>query len=677
MTIPFGISPGKPTPFGVSLLEDGVNFSLHSKSATEVVLCLFDFENKQPICEISLNPSQHRTGDVWHVLVHQLPERMCYAYRVAKAKGKLYKRYYNRDNLLLDPHAKALATPNEWGRFDQEYRSLGVVISKHLFDWEDDKPLNIPIHELVLYEMHVRGFTRHESSGVQHRGKFLGIIEKIPYLLDLGINAVKLMPIHEYNECEYGRFNPFSGERLCNFWGYSTVNFFSPMNRYASNDDFASAIFDFKTMVKELHRHGIEVILDVVFNHTAEGNEHGPIFSFKGIDCPIYYMMDKKHRFQNFTGCGNTVNCNHSIVREFIRTCLQYWVTEMHVDGFRFDLGAVMSRDIHGEPLANPPLIEELSHDPILSDTKLIAEPWDCGGLYRLGGFFPEEDRWSEWNDKYRDTVRRFIKGDRNEKSEFATRLFGSVDLFGNRSPCASINFITVHDGFTLKDLVAYNHKSNSGNAEDNRDGNSNNYSWNCGLEGDTDDSEVLTLRERQMRNFHFCLMVSLGVPLLMMGNEYGHTRYGNNNAWCQDNALNWFLWNEIDANASFFRFYKEMIHFRKRHKILQSAQFLQGEDIDWHSTKPFDPDWHGDTQVLAYTVNAREEGYRLYAAFNMHNCDIPFTLPPPPEGKTWRLIVHTANPSPEDFYEESRAPQIHDEAMTLPHHSIILLKAC
>lgn len=656
----FRIALGSPKPLGVTLIEGGVNFSFYSHESYEVKLSLHHFSDLSLIKEITLDPKQNRTGNVWHVAVYGLPEKTCYVYRLSN----------DPENRILDPYAKAVHTPITWGTSDDFYEPFGLVTDRNEFNWEGDKPLEIPRKDLVIYEMHVRGFTQDPSSKVNNKGRFLGIIEKIPYLKDLGVNAIKLLPIQEFNECEYKKYNPLTQERLFNFWGYSTVNFFAPMNRYASKDDFFCAVMEFKTLVKEMHRHGIEVILDIVFNHTAEGFDVGPVYSFLGIDSEVYYMFNKNNESLNYSGCGNTLNCNHPIVRRLILTCLEYWVSEMHVDGFRFDLAAVFERGVYGEPLENSPLIEEISDYPILAKTKLIAEPWDMGGLYKLGSFFNHDKRWSEWNDKYRDTVRRFIRGDRGEKKEFATRICGSQDVFGSSmTPSSSINFVTAHDGFTLRDLVSYDTKHNIGNSENNRDGLQNNYSWNCGLDGETSDPAILKLRERQMRNFHLALMVSQGVPMLMMGNEYGHTRLGNNNAWCQDNALNWFLWDKIEENPDFFRFYRGLIRFRNEHAVLHLDRFLTAKDIDWHGIMPLQPKWEDDSPVIAFSLY--DSGYCLYIAFNATHEDIILSLP---EG-SWRLIANTGNSSPNDFFEEDKAPIINSATISLISHSSIILK--
>lgn len=670
-------SAGSPQPFGISRYEGGVNFALYSKYATDMRLCLFDYPSLSPICEVLLDPNVNKTGYVWHVLVHNLPEQVCYNYRISKSKGKLFNKLFNPDNLILDPYAKAVATPQAWDLDGKPYTPIGIVPTTEDFNWEEDVNPQIPMKDLIIYEMHVRGFTRDSSSQVSAPGSFLGMIEKIPHLVDLGVNAVELLPVHEFNECEFTRYNPLDGSRLYNYWGYSPVNFFAPMNRYASKDGYAQVVTEFKTMVKELHKNGIEVILDVVFNHTAEGNEHGPIYSFKGIDCGTYYILDQRHHLQDYTGCGNTFNSNNPITRELIRRCLQYWVSEMHVDGFRFDLGAILMRGTFGEPLDHAPIIDAISEDPILATTKLIAEPWDASGLYRLGGFYPNKDRWSEWNDKFRETMRHFIKGDQGEKRKFAIAICGSDDIFNRetRTPSASLDYITCHDGFTLRDLVSYNSKNNTANAENDHDGNPSNTSWNCGIEGETDDPDVLQIREQQMRNFHLTLMITQGTPMLLMGDEYGHTRYGNNNSWCQDSTLNWFLWDKLKEKSGYYRFYKELIHFRKRYNVLPFGRYLTPDDVQWHGVNPFDPDWEGDTRFIAMTIKDPENKYQFYVAFNMHQEQITLTLPDAPFPSGWHKIVDTSAAPPMDFINEMEAPLIEQGPLTLNRHTSILLK--
>lgn len=667
------LSAGESKPYGSKRTSEGVNFAIYSRLATDVTLCLFNYESGSLYQEIHLDPEIHKTGHVWHVHVGNLPHNLCYAYRFNKGIGKVFNKYYDSERLIIDPYAKGLATPVQWGEGLGE-TPLGLVDQAIPFDWEGDKPLNLPREELVIYEMHVRGFTVHSSSKVEVPGSFLGVIDKIPYLKELGVNAVKLMPIQEFNEIEYQRFNPLNGEKLYNFWGYSPLHYFSPMNRYASSKEFGQSLIDFKMMVKELHRNGIEVILDIVLNHTGENEES--IFSFLGIDPSTYYLFDNEHEMVDFTGCGNTVNSNHPIVRDFIKDCLRYWVSEMHVDGFRFDLAAVMFRGVHGEPLKNPPLIEALSNDPILAFTKLIAEPWDAAGLYRLGHFYSKEERWSEWNDVYRDEVRQFIKGDKGRRRGFATRLCGSDDIFGReRTPVSTINFISAHDGFTLHDLVSYNQKDNTANGENNRDGHPANYSWNCGEEGRTDNPEVAALRLRQMKNFHLTLLLSQGVPMLLMGNEYGHTRHGNNNSWCQDNELNWFLWDETANNPGFFRFYQRCIDFRKRHPILRRNRYLTPDDIQWHGKVPWEPDWDGDTKFLAYLQVDEVQGQHLFVAFNPSAIEKHIVLPDAENGKKWFRAIDTFMNSPDDFLDEEEMVPLHENSYSLKPYSVVVFK--
>ncbi len=613
---------GSPSPLGASKQGAGVNFALAAPDASTVTLCLFTPRQSHPFLKVPLQ----QTDGVWHILVYGLPSPIEYGYLVGES-----------EILLSDPYAKALNARHQWGEREDPYRPKGELTGDEPFDWEGDKPLYLPMEELIIYEMHVRGFTQDKSSHVAHPGTYLGLIEKIPYLKKLGINAVELMPIHEFDECEYDK------PPLLNVWGYSTVNFFAPMIRFAS----VSAVREFKLLVKELHKQGIEVILDVVFNHTAEAGQKGPILSFKGIDRSVYYLLDEKGDYLNFSGTGNTFNCNHPVVSRLILDALRYWVTEMHVDGFRFDLVSIFTRDEKGVPMDYPPLLLAMEHDPVLSKTKLIAEAWDAGGLYDVGAF-PKWGKWYEWNGKFRDVVRRFLKGSDDQAGAFATALCGSQDLYGQYgAKTHSINFIVAHDGFTLRDLVSYNQKHNEANGENNQDGADDNASWNCGVEGETDNHAVEALRQRQMRNFHTALMISIGTPMILMGDEYGHTRLGNNNAWCQDNALNWFLW---DRHPDFFRFYTLAIAFRKRHDFLQSHAFLSNEEIDWHGHKPFQPDWSNASRFVAYTLKNK-----LYIAFNAHFETAHLELPPPPAHQKWHRVIDTGLPPPHDFLEHPK----------------------
>ena len=560
------ISTGTPYPLGTTFTKNGVNFSLFTDSEEEVNLCLF-FKGKEQPQEIVI---PYHTGKMRHLFIQELdPEIYAYAYRI---------KYNEKENpiYLSDPYAKGLDTPTAWNSAKTAYTPLGLLMSVEPFDWEGDQALNIPMNELIIYEMHVRGFTVHPASQVVKKGTFSGLIEKIPHLVDLGINAVELLPIFEFNEGEYTLSNS-QGKSLYQYWGYSTVNFFSPMNRYAVSEEREAVLHEFKTLVKELHKNGIEVILDVVYNHSAEGNALGPIYNYKGLANSIYYMLDGENQYRNYTGCGNTLNCNHPIMRYLILDSFRYWVAEMHVDGFRFDLASILYRGEKGEVLQNPPIVDVISEDPVLADVKFIAEPWDANGLYQVGSFYCESKRWSEWNARYRDCTRKFLRGEKGLKGEFATRLCGSQDLYNeSRSPSTSINFVTCHDGFSLKDLVSYNQKHNLDNGEDNRDGTNENDSWNCGVEGPTNDMQIMALRERQMRNFHLALIISQGVPMFHMGDEYGHTKMGNNNTWCQDNDLNWFLWDELKKNQA-FSLHKGPFAIQAQRAALKAQKIFKG----------------------------------------------------------------------------------------------------
>lgn len=714
----FSVLSGQPEPLGVTIKDHGINFAVVSTHATSINLCLFTPEGlHRPAFEIPME----KTGSVWHICLAGIPKTWFYLYRVD-----------GLPHCLLDPKSKSLFTTSIWGDSHRPvYVPLSVIDPIAPFDWEGVQPPKHALNDLIIYEMHVRGFTQHASSQVEHPGTFLGVIEKIPHLLELGVNAVELMPIHEFNELELKLSHPFTQQRLKNYWGYSTVNFFSPMQRYASNNAPSAAVTDFKAMVKALHQNGIEVILDVVFNHTAEGNEKGPVLSFKGLDNPVYYMIGPKNSYLNFSGCGNTFSCNHPVVVAHILESLRYWVSEMHVDGFRFDLASIFMRASNGSFMPSPPILEAISKDPILTQVKLIAEPWDAGGLYQVGSFYPKDPHWSEWNGKYRDSMRRFIKGT-GSKSSFATRICGSPDLYHSFSPIKSINFITCHDGFTLADLVSYNHRHNYANGEDNRDGSSHNESWNCGYEGPTEDKSILELRWRQMRNFHLALMLSRGVPMVLMGDEYGHSKEGNNNTWCQDNELNWFLWDQLETNAEFFRFYKAMIHFRKTHPVLKKNRFLTDAEVRWFGNDLDNPDWNpqahhflafmilktaaavqGDkviqdlesesfpigvdhSQKVKATLIGKDYGSRdcvnlspstavsrmiesdqgrLFAAFNADSKPISIHLPENVSPYEWHWIVNTASPSPYDFRDAQTSTAIVDKTYRMIPYSALLLE--
>ncbi|MBS0604031.1 MAG: glycogen debranching protein GlgX [Verrucomicrobia bacterium] len=670
---------GSPVPLGASPKDNGVNFALYSQHATGVTLCLFAPHSKHPYAEIPLDPEANKTGLVWHILLTNLPgHHLEYGYKIT-GPNEDPRNLFNPEKILSDPYALSLSTSHQWGYKnlnEEESLPRGRVIIDCPFDWEGALPPKIPMEDLVIYEMHVRSFTQHPSSKSRHPGTFLGIVDKIPYLKSLGVNAIELMPIFEFDECENDRCNPRTKQKLQNYWGYSTINFFAPMNRYSSSHEWASTLDDFRTLVREMHKNGIEVYLDVVYNHTAEGNQNGPYFSFRGIDNCIYYMINPEGHYLDYTGTGNTVNSNHPVVAQFILDSLRYWVNEMHVDGFRFDLASCLTRNEHGVPLPNPPVIQAMTTDPVLANIKLIAEAWDAGGLYQVGTF-PGEGRWFEWNGKYRDVVRRFLKGTNDQSGEFAKVLSGSQDLYGlDRTPCHSINFITAHDGFTLRDLVSYNDKHNEENGEESRDGCNSNDSWNCGHEGPTADRKILLLRERQIRNFQVALMVALGTPMVLMGDEYGHTRNGNNNAYCQDNELNWFLWDELAKNQDFARFHRLMIQFRKKNPLVRRNAFLRETDVKWHGLEPLKANWSGENRFIAYTLEDEVKSEPLYIAFNAQFQPSHIHLPDPPKGKKWYRIVDTSLPSPSDYCEKPTANPPLKFTYDLPEYSALILKA-
>lgn len=658
---------GTPLPYGATPCPHGVNFSVYSQVAEAVRLCIFAPKSSRPLLEYELDPILNVTGHVWHVHIYNVPEDASYSWQV-KPKGEGW------GPPVLDPYAKGVLSRKSWGE-GKLYHPRGVIMEEEPFDWDRVSPPSHNLKDLVIYEMHVRGFTQDSSSSVSQPGTYRGIIEKIPYLKSLGVNAIELLPVQEFNEMEYTGTNPSTGQPLLNFWGYSTVSFFFPMPRYASNPHPRAVIYEFKTMVRELHRAGIEVIVDVVFNHTAEGNELGPSLSFRGLDEETYYMLDGAGRHFNYSGCGNTFNCNNAVVREFIRDCLRYWVMEFRIDGFRFDLASILGRGLDGAPLSYSPLIDDMSCDPNLAHCKLIAEAWDAGGLYQVGNFFPHYGRWAEWNGAYRDVCRRHIKGDRGTAGAFAAKLSGSEDLYGQfRCPYHSINFITAHDGFSLNDLVSYHDKHNWENGEEGRDGANDNESWNCGAEGPSEDPHVQALRERQKRNFIVSLMVSQGVPMLHMGDEYAHSKRGNNNTWCQDNRLNWFCWDKLEGEKDFFRFVSSMITFRHAHHLLKREHFLRPEDVHWHGQNAWQADWSHENRLVAFTLVDHDKGEDLYIAFNTDYRDQYVHLPSREDGRAWCRIVDTAQKAPEDFLKVPQ--QVRDYLYIMTPYSSIILKA-
>jgi glycogen operon protein len=682
---------GKPFPFGATLVPGGVNFSVFSRHATSCVLVLFKKNEREPMVEIPF-PDSFRIGNVFCMVVFNLDcENIEYGFRMDGPFDPGNGHRFDKSKVLLDPYAKAVGGRSVWGDPPDwnnpfPYRSRLVFED---FDWEDDRPLEIPIEDLVIYETHIRSFTCHPSSGVKHPGMYAGIAEKIPYLKDLGINCVELMPVYEFDEFENSRRNPVTGETLYNYWGYSTVGFFAPKAGYAASGRFGMQVDEFKNLVKQLHAGGIEIILDVVFNHTAEGNEQGPTISFRGIDNQTYYMLTPEGYYFNFSGCGNTLNCNNPIVRNMVLDCLRYWASEYHVDGFRFDLAAILGRDPSGAPLPNPPLLETLAFDPVLGRCKLIAEAWDAGGLYQVGSF-PAYGRWAEWNGKYRDDVRRFIKGDAGTAGGAAQRIQGSPDLYdaNGRGPTASINFITCHDGFTLRDLFSYNGKHNDANGERNQDGANDNYSWNCGEEGETANAEVNALRQRLTKNAVTVLMLSQGVPMLLMGDEVGRSQQGNNNAYCHDNEMNWMDWGFQATNAGILRFVKNMIAFRKAHPILRARDYLckrpfNGEGypaLTWHGVRAWNADFSSGSRILAFMYcDARggtASGSAVYAAMNSYWETLPFEPPPPLGAQKWHVAVNTFMSSPADIYEPGGEPMVENQGQILvgPRSVVVLI---
>jgi isoamylase/glycogen operon protein len=598
------------------MTEEGyANFAVFSDSAKEVFICLFSPERAIPL--------KRGENGVWSVAISGLGEGATYAYRI---EGRLLS-----DPYTLVPYSNDYT----WGDFLKTPRGpfLSRVEKNQPFDWEGVSSPGIPLADLVIYEMHVRGFTMDPTSKATSPGTYAGIIEKIPYLKKLGINAVELMPIFEFDETNSRAIDPATGRRLPNYWGYHPISFFLPMSRYAKKPE--DAVREFKTMVRELHRAGIEVFLDVVYNHTGEDQDH--ILSFAGIDKASYYLLDPKGRHLDYTGCGNTFQANSAAGMRVILDSLHYFVKELHIDGFRFDLAAALTRGNDGEPLGDAPFLQAIAKDPVLQSTKLIAEPWDAAGLYELGQF-PRWGHWSSWNGHFRDHVRRFMKGTTNEAGTFATAICGSQPCYsGPHSPLSSINFVTAHDGFTLRDLVSYQDKHNLGNGENNRDGSNNNESWNCGAEGPTTDPQILELRERQMRNFFLALFLSQGIPMMFMGDEIGHTRKGNNNGYPQDNEINWFSWKTCDAHQAMFQFVSSLIAFRKSHSQLRRSTFLTSKDIDWHGSMPFQPDWSPASRLVAYTLKGSEP---LYIAFHAGYENRTLTLPP---NRKWHQVVNTA----------------------------------
>ena len=680
----FTAENGKALPLGATLSDGGVNFAIFSRHASSITLIIFESAGSGSLYrEVKLNNRANRTGDIWHCFIPGLKEGTCYLYRAEGPYIPEKGLRFNPNKTLFDPYAKALTDLSGWDlkanmgfEYSAESQDLSYsygdsitssprcVVVDDQFDWQGDLPLNYPLRFSVLYETHVRGLTRHPDSGVSAPGTYKGVIEKIPYLKDLGITSLEFLPIQEFYENELTTKNPMTGKLLTNYWGYSTVAFFSPKGSYAQDRSPGGQVREFKEMVRELHKAGLEVILDIVFNHTAEGSELGPTFSFRGLDNSIYYMLEENQRYyKNYSGCGNTVNCNHPVVRTFILDCLRYWVMEMHVDGFRFDLGSILGRDVDGRLLENPPMLERIAEDPVLSHTKIIAEAWDAGGAYQVG-WFPG-GRWAEWNDRFRDELRRYWRGDPKHCRHLATRLSGSSDLYlrDGRKPFHSINFITSHDGFTLKDLVSYENKHNEDNGEKNRDGGDNNNSANYGAEGL--DNKLEELRIRQMKNFIATMMVSQGTPMILGGDEIGRTQNGNNNAYCQDNEISWYDWSLLEKNAQLYRFVKEVITFRRHHPGFMRPEFYTGRDgnynaipdISWFDENGDAPDWEKIGLCLALRMDgskadilADRDDNDFFIMFNSGEETTAFKVCEPLDGKKWLRAVDTGLTSPNDI---------------------------
>jgi len=682
------IREGSSSPLGATSVAEGVNFSVFSRNATGVELRLFDCaDDARPARVIPIDPSSNRTYHYWHVFVPGVQPGQIYGYRVDGPSDPAKGMRFDPDKVLLDPYGRGVVVPKNYSRdaAHEEGDNTGsamksVVVDSRAYDWEGDKPLKRPSSQTIVYEMHVAGFTRHPSSGVaeRRRGTFAGLIEKIPYLQCLGVTAVELLPVFQFDaqDCPPGRVN---------YWGYAPVSFFSPHQAFSSRQDPLGPVDEFRDMVKALHRAGIEIILDVVFNHTAEGDHQGPTLSFRGLDNSIYYILEQdRSRYANYTGCGNTLNANNPIVRRMIVDSLRYWVEEMHVDGFRFDLASILTRDASGHVLANPPVLWDIESDPSIAGTKMIAEAWDAAGLYQVGGFVG--DSWKEWNGRFRDDARSFFRGEDGSVARFADRLLGSPEIYGHeeREPEQSVNFVTCHDGFTLNDLVSYDRKHNEENGEVNRDGADDNRSWNCGAEGMTHDPEVEKLRNRQVKNFLAVTMLSLGMPMILMGDEVRRTQAGNNNAYCQDSEISWFDWTLVAKHADVHRFVtllaarrllRDEEHERRRMSL---NQLLRQAKTAWHGVKLNQPDWSPSSRSVAFTAEITKEKLRFHLILNAYWEALDFELPPVGNGggNPWRRWIDTALDSPNDIVEWKSSASITGSSYRAEPRSVVVLFA-
>lgn len=676
----FQIRPGFFREFGAVAIPGGVNFTIHTHGATSCELLLFHRKAEEPYAVIPF-PESYKIGFCYSMIVFDLDiEEFEYAYRLDGPYDEKKGLRFDKNKILLDPYARAVTGQSQWGHVNNAQHGYRARVVQSNFDWGDQRHHSIPMEDLIIYELHVRGFTMDESSGVKHHGTFEGLHEKIPYLKELGVNAVELMPIFEFDEMRDVRL--IDENELIDFWGYNPVSFFAPNTSYCSSMEYNREGLELKTLIKDLHDNGIEVILDVVFNHTAEGNEFGPCFSFKGFDNNIYYMLTPDGHYYNFSGCGNTLNCNHPVVRDMILECLRYWVIEYRVDGFRFDLASILGRNDDGTPLSQPPLLRSLAFDSILGNVKLIAEAWDAGGLYQVGSF-PSWKRWAEWNGRYRDDMRRFLKGDDFLAQTAAARITGSPDLYdpAYRGGNASINFLTCHDGFTLYDLYSYNQKHNEANGWGNTDGADDNNSWNCGVEGETDDPAILALRKRLMKNACAVLLCSRGTPMFLSGDEFADTRYGNNNPYCQDNLISWLDWSLLKKNKDLFDFFQYMIRFRKDHPVIRKdlePSYLGVPAMSTHGLTPDETNFSGDSHVVCVRFAGYDEATQkedlVYLAVNSGWFPVTLTLPELPEHYKWKVAVNTGDPKCQFFHKNSM-PTV-ESKIFLGERSVIIFVA-
>ncbi len=680
----FQVRPGFYNRNGATQAADGVSFTIHSFGATSCTVLLFHPQEKKPYAKLKY-PEAYHIGNTYSMLVFGLKiEEFEYAFQLDGPYDKEKGLLFNKENVLLDPYARAVTGQREWGERPEgggDFIYHARVVENN-FDWGDIRQPERPPEDLIIYELHVRGFTKHDSSGVTVPGTYEGLRQKIPYLKELGINAVELMPIFEFDEMEGNRI--IDGERLYNYWGYNTVCFFAPNTGYSSVVEHNHEGDELKQLIYELKTNGIEVIIDVVFNHTAEGNENGPCFSFKGIDNNIYYVLTPDGYYYNFSGCGNVMNCNHPVVRRFIIECLRYWVTEYRVDGFRFDLASILPRDQNGAPMANPPLLQDIAYDAMLGKVKLIAEAWDAGGLYQVGSF-SSRNRWSEWNGKYRDDMRRFLKGDEGMAGTAITRITGSKDLYDPtfRGKSASVNFLTCHDGFTLYDLYAYNMKHNEKNGWDNTDGDNNGNSWNCGAEGETDDPQIEGLRRRMVKNAFATLMCSRGPAMFYAGDEFCNTQFGNNNAYCQDNIISWLDWTRLDKYREIHDFFRYMIAFRKKYAILRKTTktaMCNLPEISIHNGYPWNGGTDHSSRLVGIMYAGRDEADTrddvVFYAVNAYWEPLIMQLPELPNGMTWKICVNTFVEYEDGKDMELSTEFYYKKTLRIPERTVIVLVA-